>query len=227
MIKRILGLVFLSFLLSSYDPPHIHIQGVVLDKNTLHPIDSALISDGESILLYSDKSGNFLTDQLGFFSNQKILFQKKGYVPIFIDFSNIIYEQQKTTIKLQPTTRDVSPQLSQNALRLINTLIKIIFSFLNILTLIILFINDEIRWRYLWITGIIFLNLIFNLFYVDFRLLSYEIIHAPIFLSGYSNSPYSLKVSIPIVSIIFWLLYLLKREFIIEDILEIKNDSKP
>jgi len=56
--------------------------------------------------------------------------------------------------------------------------------------------------------------------------MSYEIIHAPFFLTGYWNSPYALKIAVPIVSLTFWILYLTRRSLIIEDILEIRNESK-
>lgn len=227
MLKRILGLVILSFILSSYDPPFTHLGGIVIDKNTLLPIDSAQITIMESYLLFTDSLGVFEKIQMrGIGFGLEILVEKKGYQPKFINFSKGIYNQDTAIIKLQPTDIVHNPALSQNQLRFINSLIKIAFSLLNIFTLIFILVNSQIRWQYIWITGILFINLIVNLLYFDFNLISYEIIHAPFFLEGYWNNPYSLKIAIPIVSIFFWILYFSKRNLIKEDILVIRNDSK-
>jgi hypothetical protein len=226
MLKRILGLVILSVILSSYDPPHFRVKGVIVDNNTLAPLDSVLITVRESTMLYTDSLGGFKIEQMGGGSDFEILVEKKGYEPKYLNFSNENNDLDSSAIKLQPTNKVYNPLLSRNQLRFINSLIKIAFSLLNIFTLIFILINSEIRWQYIWITGILFINLIFNLLYLDFNLISYEIIHAPFFLAGYWNNPYSLKIAIPVVSIIFWILYFLRRNLIKEDILEIRNESK-
>jgi hypothetical protein len=214
MLKRILGLVTLSFILSSYDPPHFYLKGIVVDEITLVPIDSVLISVREYSSQYTDSLGVFEINQMGGGSDFEMLFERRGYEPKYHNFSNDHYDSDFTTIKLQPTNADYKPPHSRNQLRFVNTLIKIAFSLLNIFTLIFILIKSDIQWRYLWITGILFLNLVFNLLYLDYSLLSYEIIHAPFFLRGYWNNPYSLKVAVPLTSIIFWILYKLKSELI-------------
>jgi len=161
MLKRILGLVILSFILSSYDPPHYYLKGVVVDKITLVPIDSALISVREYSTLYTDSLGSFIIEQMGGGSDFEVLFERKGYEPKFYTFSKRNYDSDSTIIKLQPTNKIYNPALSQNQLRFINTLIKIVFSLFNILTLIFILISDKIRWRYLWNPGILFLYLQF------------------------------------------------------------------
>jgi hypothetical protein len=226
MLKRILGLVILSVILSSYDPPHFRVKGLIVDKNTLAPLDSVLITVRESTMLYTDSLGGFKIEQMGGGSDFEILVEKKGYEPKYLNFSNENNDLDSSAIKLQPTNKVYNPLLSRNQLRFVNSVIKIIFSLLNIFTLIFILINSEIRWQYVWITGILFINLIFNLLYLDFNLISYEIIHAPFFLTGYWNNPYSLKIAIPVVSIIFWILYFSKRNLIKEDTLEIRNESK-
>lgn len=226
MLKRILGLVILSFILSSYDPPHYHLEGTIVDKITLAPIDSALISVREYSSLYTDSLGGFTIEQMGGGSDIEILVERLGYEHKYIEFSVQNNDLDNIVIKLQPTNKAYKPSLSQNQLRFINTLIKIAFSLLNVFTLIFILINSEIRWQYVWITGILFINLIFNLLYRDYNLISYEIIHAPFFLSGYWNNPYSLKIALPIVSIVFWILYFSNRNLIKEDTLEIRNDTK-
>lgn len=225
MLKRVLGLAILSFIISSYDPPHFHLEGVIVNKNTLVPIDSALLTVRESTMQYSDSIGSFQIDQMGGGSDFEILIEKKGYQPKFIDLSKVAYNQDMTVIKLQPTDKVYTPALIRNQLRFLNSLIKIVFSFLNAFTLIFVLVNSRIRWRYIWITGILFLNMIFNLFYLDYSVLSYEIIHAPFFLTGYWNNPYSLKIAVPIVSIVFWILYLSKSNLVKEDVLEIRGDT--
>jgi len=217
MLKRILGLVVLSFIISSYDPPRFCLKGVVVDKITSVPIDSALISVGEYFTLFTDSFGGFTIDQMGGSPDFELLIEKKGYEPEILNFSNRNYNSDSTLIKLQATNTVYKPAFNRNQLRIANSLIKITFSLLNILTLIFIFINSEIRWKYIWITGILFINLIFNLLYLDFNLTSYEIIHAPFFMTGYWNNPYTLKIAVPIVSIFFWILYLTKSLSINQD----------
>ncbi len=227
MQKRILGLVILSFILSSYDPPGNHLAGVVVDKNTLVPIDSAQITVLETYVLQTDSLGGFeIMWRGGIGSGFEIFVEGKGYQPKFINFSEGVYNQDSAVIKLQPIKKIYKPSLSQDQLRFANSLIKIVFSLLNIFTLLFILVKSGIRWRYLWITGILFINLILNLLYTNFSLISYEIIHAPFFLYGYWNNPYSLKIAVPIISIIFWILYLSKINLIKEDSLEIRNESK-
>jgi hypothetical protein len=224
MVKQILVFSILLFSLSSCFSPG-HSEGVVIDYNTSLPIDSAKITVAEYNIVFTDSLGRY-ESFIGFWTKLEILVEKKGFQPTFISFSDGTYKPDNTVIKLHSTNKVYKPALSQNQLRFINTLIKIVFSLLNVFTLIFILINSEIRWQYIWITGILFINLIFNLLYFDFNLISYEIIHAPFFLTNYWNNPYSLKIAIPIVSIVFWILYFSKRNLIIEDILEIRNESK-
>jgi len=225
MLKRILGLVILSFFLSSCLSPS-HLECVVIDQNTFLPVDSAQITLEESITVFSDSLGRF--EIYGsFWTKFEILVEKKGYQPKYINSAEGDSNFNKTkVIQLQQTHKVYKPFLSKNQLRFTNSLVKIVFSLLNVFTLIFILINSEIRWQYIWITGILFINLVFNLLYLDYNLISYEIIHAPFFLTGYWNNPYSLKIAVPIISIVFWILYFSRRNLIKEDILEIRNKSK-
>jgi len=81
MLKRILGLLILSFILSSYDPPHFYLKGVVVDEITLVPIDSVLISVREYSMQYTDSLGAFKIQQIGGGSDFEMLFERKGYEP--------------------------------------------------------------------------------------------------------------------------------------------------
>ena len=225
MLKQILGLVILSLILSSCLSPS-HLVGVVIDQNTFSPIDSAQITLEESNTVFSDSLGQF--EIYGnFLTKFELLVEKKGYQPKYINFAEGDSNFNKTkVIQLQQTQKVYKPSLSKNQLRFINTLIKTAFSFLNVLTLIFILINSEIRWQYFWIVGILFINLVFNSLYLDYNLISYEIIHAPFFLTGYWNNPYTIKIAVPIISIVFWILYFSKRNLIKVDILEIRNESK-
>ena len=82
MLQRILGLVLLSFIFSSCLSPS-HYEGVVIDQNTLSPIDSAQITLEESNTVFSDSLGNF--EIFGsFWTDFEMLVEKKGYQPKFI-----------------------------------------------------------------------------------------------------------------------------------------------
>ena len=115
-LKRILGLVILSFILSSYGPPHYYLKGVVVNKITLDPIDSVLISVKEYSSQYTDSKGGFTIKQIGGGSDFEVLFERKGYDPKFYNFSNRKYDSDSTTIQLQPTkfTNLLFPKINSN-----------------------------------------------------------------------------------------------------------------
>ena len=129
MIKRILGLVILSFIfLSAYDPPHTHLGGVVIDNKTLIPIDSAQITIMETYLLYTDSAGFFEKIRMGRIgTGLELLVEKTGYQSKFINFSGGIYNPDSAVIKLQPTYNIYKPALSRNQLRFVNSLINCFF----------------------------------------------------------------------------------------------------
>jgi hypothetical protein len=214
MLKRITGLIILSFILSSYDPARVHLQGVIIDKNTSAAIDSAKISIRESTSLFADSLGSFNIVQL--FSGFEILVEKKGYQPKYINFSKEKYDMDNIIIMLQPTTKENKSSLSQNELRFLNTLIKIIFSLFNAFTLIFILFKSKIRLKFLWVSGIILINPAFRFLHSDYSLLDYEILNGPFYLFNYWNYPYSLIIAIPAISIIFWIIYLVKRNWIQE-----------
>lgn len=214
MLKRITGLIILSFILSSYDPARIHLQGEIIDKNISAAIDSAKISIRESTSLFTDSLGSFNIVQL--FSGFEILVEKKGYQPKYINFSKEKYDMENIIIMLQPTTKEFKSRLSQNELRFLNTLIKIIFSLFNAFTLIFILFKSKIRLKFLWLSGIILINPVFRFLYSDYRLLDYEILNGPFYLFNYWNYPYSLIIAIPAISMVFWIQYLMKRNWIQE-----------
>jgi hypothetical protein len=99
-------------------------------------------------------------------------------------------------------------------LRFLNTLIKIIFSLFNAFTLIFILFKSKIRLKFLWVSGIILINPAFRFLHSDFSLLDYEILNGPFYLFNYWNYPYSLIIAIPAISIVFWIIYLMKKEWI-------------
>lgn len=212
MLNRITGLIILWIILCSVDPGHIHLQGVIVDESTAEPIDSAKISVRESTFLFTDSVGGFNLDQLG--SGFEILIEKKGYKPKYINFFSEKYDMDNFIIKLQPTFTEYKTCLSQEGLRFINTLIKIVFSLFNAFTLIFILIKSKIRLKILWIIGIMLINPALRLLQADLSLLNFEIVNGPFYLFGYWNNPYSLLIAIPLTSMSFWVLYLLKRDWI-------------
>jgi hypothetical protein len=223
MLNRITGLIILLFILCSYDPPHIHLQGVIIDESTSIPIDSAKISVRESTFLFTDSVGDFNIDQLG--SGFEILIEKKGYKPKYINFLNEKYEMDNAIIKLQPSVKEYKSSLSEDGLRFINTLMKIVFSIFNAFTLIFILVKTRIKLKFLWIIGIILINPELRLLQADFSVIHYQILNGPFYLFNYWNHPYTLLIAVPFVAIVFWLLYLSKRSLIKEDVLEISSDN--
>lgn len=212
MLKRISGLILLWFILCSVDPGRIHLQGVIVDKSTVKPIDSAKISVSESTFLFTDSVGgfNFVQNTSGF----EMFIEKKGYKPKYINFSNERFDRDKVIIKLQPSITEYKSCLTEEGLRFTNTLIKLIFSVFNAVTLIFILMKSKIRLKFLWILGIMLINPALRLLLADFSLLKFEIVNGPFYLFGYWNQPYSILIVIPLISMAFWVLYLLRRDWI-------------
>lgn len=219
MLKRILGLVILSFILSAYDPPFTRLEGNVIDENTLTPLDSAQIIINESIFTYTDNYGDFKTAHFrGNGSDFEILIKRQGYKPKYIDISGEKYDLANAIIKLQPTSKLYNSALSQNELRFINTLIKIVFSLFNLFTLIFILFKKNLHRRFLWVAGILVINPAFRFLYFDYSFIKYEILNGPFYLFNYWNYPYSLIIAIPLISMVFWILYQIRKEWIIKNI---------
>ena len=214
MLKRITGLIILSFILSSYDPPFFNLEGIIIDKNSSAPIDSVKIFVSECIILTSDSLGSFKINHMWSGSPPEVFIEKKGYEPKFIDFSNEKYQMENIIIMLQPTTKEFRSSLSQNELRFLNTLIKIVFSLFNAFTLIFILFKSKIRLKFLWITLIMLINPALRFLHFDYSLLDYEILNGPFYLFNYWNYPYSLIIAIPAISLLFWIIYLIKRDWI-------------
>jgi hypothetical protein len=222
MLNRITGLIILSFILCSYDPAHIHLQGVIVDENTSTPIVSAKISVRESTFLFTDSLGGFKIDQLG--SGFEILIEKNGYKPKYINFSNEKYEMDNAIIKLQPTNQEYKSSLTEDGLRFINTLIKVIFSLFNAFTIIFILVKSRIKLKFLWIIGIMLINPELRLLEADLSVIHYQILNGPFYFFNYWNYPYTLLIAVPFIAIIFWILYLAKSGLIKDDILEISSN---
>jgi hypothetical protein len=217
LVKQVFIFLILLFSLSSCFSPS-HSEGVVIDQNTSLPIDSAQITFLELYTVYTDTQGQYeIFGNWGLLTDLEILVERKGYKTKYINISESNYDlSKKVTIKLQAFSKEYKPMLAQNKLRFINTLIKIVFSLINAVTLIFILFQSKISRKFLWITGIMLINPAFRLLNVDYTLLNFEILNGPFYLFNYYNFPYSLIIAIPAISIVFWILFLVRRNWILE-----------
>ena len=217
MVKQVFIFLILLFSLSSCFSPS-HSEGVIIDLNTSLPIDSAQITVQELYTVYTDTQGQYeIFGNWGLLTDLELLIEKKGYKTTYFNVSESTYDlNNNVIIKLQPTTKEYKPVLAQNKLRFINTLIKIVFSLFNAATLIFILFQSKIRRKFLWITGIILINPAFRFLQFDYSLLDYEILNGPFYLFNYWNYPYSLIIAVPAISMVFWIIYRMKRKWILE-----------
>lgn len=189
MVKQVFIFLILLFSLSACFSPS-HSEGVVIDQNTSLPIDSAQITVQELFTVYTDTQGQYeIFGNWGLLTDLEILVERKGYETKYINISESNYDlSKKVTIKLQATSKEYKSLLAQNKLRFINTLIKILFSLFNAVTLIFILFQSKISRKFLWITGIMLINPVFRLLNVDCTLLNFEILNGPFYLFNYGIS---------------------------------------
>jgi len=90
-------------------------------------------------------------------------------------------------------------------------------SLLNMLTLLFVIFRKGIKRKVLWIPGILLLNPTFFLSITDGCIARFFPLNGPVYLTHFHEYPFSLKIVIPLVSILFWCLYLWRRNMLMND----------
>jgi hypothetical protein len=218
LIKNILALLFLSIFLASCDKIY-HSEGLVIDELTRLPIDSVKISIKELDSTYTDQSGRFGINKLvNYWSGDfEILLEKRGYKTKHINFETFHLMRDSAIIELEK-----SENSSENICISRETVSRMYYfnmyfiSLLNILTLLFLIIK-KIRWKILWIIGILLLNLTIFISFTDCSIIKWSIINGPVYLTHFWIYPYSVKIVIPIMTITFWIIFLTNKSVLIND----------
>jgi len=214
MKRQTLLLLIIPMLLCSCDYVF-HSEGIIMNKETLNPIDSAIIFIKDIDSVYSDSSGRFKIDKImsGTGTDFEILVEKKGYLPVYLNYSERS-DSNNTLIKMQSTDKEFKPFFPRKLVRFSYYTNMVVWSIFNVFTMIFILSNKNLRKRFLWIIGILIFNLTFYFLFLDGTISKFSIINGPFYLTHYWMHPYSIKVGFPIVSILFWVFYKIKPELI-------------
>jgi hypothetical protein len=184
------------------------VTGRVLDGRTGEALSGATVYLKNIDSTRTDSDGQFFFDHYlagGYaFTDVEIVIRKTGYQSRHVKFANDHNGNRgKFSIYMTPSAvdHDVMPARYVRLSYCFNLLISAV----NILTIFFLFLF-RIKWKVLWIVGVFVLNPLIIVSYIDGSV-AYHIFHAPLFLLHYKYAPFSVRVAIPIIPIIFWTLY--------------------
>ena len=198
----------------------ISFNGKVVDKNTHQPISGVRISIKDRDTTFTDSIGKHKYGKMfyGSFGDNEILLEKDGYQAKHLNISKQRQQQFNAVVELEKSKGTAVYSIDRKYLKAMFYFNKYVLSLLNVLTLIFVSLKKKIEYRSVWIIGILLLNLTLFYSFTDFSLVKYHILNGPVYLTHYLVHPYSLKIVIPVATILFWVIYLIKREWIINKI---------
>lgn len=151
----------------------------------------------------------------GYAGDLEILLAKNGYKTKHVGFKTDAIKKDSTLIELEKLTgfsEDFC--LNQKTVSQLFYFNKFFISSLNILTLMFLIFRKRVKWRFLWILGVLLINLTIFISFTDCSISDFKLINGPIYLTHYWFYPYSVKIVIPIVTVVFWCIYLIKKRIL-------------
>lgn len=212
-IYKFAGLFFLLVFLTSCDTGWSS-KGVVIDKSTGHPIENAKIDVKGLGSTYTNEVGQYKIDTMihGLAGQLEILVEKEGYRSKHVNFKTDKIDRKNARIemdKLETATEEFCSNRKWVSRFYYFNLYFL--SLLNVLTIVFLIFKKKIKWRALWILGILLFNFTLFLSFTDCSIVGFRIINGPIFLTHFWVYPYSVKIVVPLVTLLFWGIYLPKR----------------
>lgn len=218
MKKEILLLVFFLLLFSSCDT-FFHVNGIVVDSETLQPIANVKIQVKGVSTFYTDSLGQYKIDRsfLGTAIKVELLVEKSGYYPVYIDCNKKTFHRDQETIKMKRAIKPFVPMIPQGAVRVMYWFNLIVISLFNILTLVFVLFYRQLINKLYWVVAILLLNITIHFLYLDGSIVDFKIINGPVYLAHYWTYPYSVKIVLPMASLFFWIMFIYRRDSIIEN----------
>ncbi len=218
MKNVILLLAFFVLLFSSCDT-FFHVNGIVVDRETLKPIADAKIQVKGISTFYTDSLGHYKIDRsfLGTAIKVELLVEKSGYIPVYIDCNKKSFHRDQETIKMKRAIKPFVPMIPQSAVRVMYWFNLIVVSLFNLMTLVFVLFYRKLINKFYWVVAILLLNLTIHLLYLDGSIVDFNIINGPVYLAHYWTYPYSVKIVLPIASFFFWIMFIYRKDSIIEN----------
>ena len=207
----------MSILVSSCDTG-ISFNGRVIDKITNQPVAGVKISVKDQYFSITDSLGsyNFHKFHYGYLGFTEILFEKKGYKPVYFNLDSPGKKHFNEIIKLEKSEGNDSFAIDQKYVKAMFYFNRYVLTLFGLFTFIFVCVKKKISNRVYWLFGILLVNLTFYFSITDFNLVKFLFLNGPVYLSFWSYNPYSLKIVIPTASFLFWVLYFFKREIVIK-----------
>lgn len=217
-MKNTFMLLTIAFLLTSCDTKF-DSKGLVVDKLTKLPIHNVKINIKELDSTYTDSLGRFVINKFvnGWAGDFEILLEKEGYKTRHINFETRNIKRDSAVIELEKLASDSESYcFDKKIISHIYYFNKYFLSFLNVLTILFLIIK-KIKWKIVWILGILLNNLTIWISYTDCSIIKFHFINGPIYWTHFGMNPYSFKIVIPIITLVFWTIYLIKKNVLIKE----------
>ena len=204
------------FLLASCESTY-RTGGMVTDSETGMALSGALVNYKNLDSTYTDASGRFRLEKSArgviLSGDVELVVEKKGYVPRYLRMARETAQATDVIVKLTPSVNgNGSARFSQQWVKRMFGFNLYVISFLNLFTLAFILFRP-IRWKWFWILSVFTLNSVLSSCYVD-GVTTFEIFHLPFFLANYASHPFTIRWVIPLATLLFWILFFKKPEWI-------------
>lgn len=189
-------------------------NGKVLDAETKLPVDSVAVSLGVIANTLTDSNGVFYLKKflMGARYREHLLFEKAGYQPQYIYNKS----HQDVKVLLKKEVAPFSPAIEKHWLKWVYYFNLLALTPLTVFTFFFVIFKRGLRKKWIWLTGILLLNFKFLISYLDASVVDFSAINGPLFLAHYTTHPFAIEVALPLVTVVFWILFFLKRDLLLK-----------
>lgn len=212
-MKNNLLLLLLPLILLSSCDTFFHANGTVVDSETMEPIPHARIQVKGKDYFYTDSLGQYKIDRsfLGMSIKVDMMVEKSGYMPLYIDCSNKSFRHQNAVLRMVAVQKPFVPAIQQVWVRRMYWFDLVVVSIFNLFTLLFVLFRKRLLHRFAWVMALLFLNFSFDLLYMNAMPLNFSLLHGPFYLVHYWTHPYTVVIALPVVSLLFWYMFLYRR----------------
>lgn len=213
-LKNALLFLFLPLVLLSSCDTFFHANGTVVDAVSMEPIPNARIQVKGLQYFYTDSLGHYQIDRsfLGMSLKVELMIEKPGYMPLYIDCNNKSFRHQKAVLRMEVLQKPFVPAIPQVWVRRFYWFNLIVISLFNLVTLVFILFRRHMLNRFAWVMALLLLNVSVDLLYTNALPLNLSLLHGPFYLAHYWTHPYTVKIALPVVSLLFWYLFRNHRE---------------
>lgn len=198
-------------------------EGSVVDKATKLPLEYVAISVKNLDTIYTNSQGQFHIDTFihRYTGDFEILLEKEGYKSRHVNFKESQMKQKELFFEMEKLQESgTSTSLSERRVSQMYYFNKYFLSAFNVFTIVFILFRGNLKWRFLWIAGILIFNLTLFLSIADASLSDYKLLNGPVYLMHYSFFPFSVKIVLPVTTFLFWSLWVFKRKCIVRPMKE-------